>query len=81
MVDAQQERGQQQTPAEAAQINAAPLIHNSGIGLLLIRGQGAHVIGYELRPVAHVGAVRHARDQGGGNAAASWAALHHVVEM
>ena len=36
VVDAQQDRGQQQPPAEAAQVNAAPLLHYSGVRLLLV---------------------------------------------
>jgi hypothetical protein len=78
VVDAQQGCGQQQTQAEAAQVNVAPLPGYFGVCLPLVFRQGPHVVRYELGPVAHVGAVRHAGDQGGGNPAAGCAALHII---
>ena len=79
VVDAQKEGGKQQPPAEAAQINAAPLRNNLGVRLLLVGGQCSHVVLHQFSAVAHVGAVRHAREQGGGDAATHSAALNHVV--
>ena len=79
VVHAQHYGGKQQPPAEPAQVDTASLLNNSVVRALLLGGQRAHVVLHQLGAVAHVGAVRHARNQGGSDAAGIGTAFDHWI--